>query len=151
MRLNFCTCKPCLFLLIFLAIPYILSAQTPAVEFETLLNADVVTYAQASRFVLDAAQVSEKGEAFEYAVSQGWLPENTGAEDAAQLDKIALLLARAFDINGGLLYSLTKNSRYAYRELKYKNVIQGRVDSSMPVSGERLVFYVNRLLTQVKE
>jgi len=118
-------------------------------ELENLLNTEIVTYAQATRFVLEAAEefiTNDPNEAFQYAVNNRWLPLNTRADGNARLDHIALLLARSFDIKGNLLYSITKNSRYAYRELKYMNVIQGRVVSSMPVSGERLVFYVNKLL-----
>jgi len=134
-------------------IPGFVSAQfnSTAMELENLLNAEVVTYAQATRFVLEAAEefvTNDPNEAFQYAVSNRWLPLNTRADGNARLDHIALLLAHSFDIKGGLLYSITKNSRYAYRELKYMNVIQGRVISSMPVSGERLVFYVNRLLAR---
>ncbi|MCL2806521.1 MAG: hypothetical protein FWD26_11350 [Treponema sp.] len=134
---------------LFLTITCFLSAQSPAEEFENLLNTQTVTYAQASRFILEAAEVpAALDDAFQYAVEHGWLPRYAGSNDEARLKHIALLLAGAFDIKGGLLYSLTKNSRYAYRELKYINVIQGRVASSMPVSGERLVFYVNRMLAR---
>jgi len=130
-------------------------AQTPgqgqsvAAEIETLLNTRAVTYAQASRFVLEAADVlaaSDANEAFNYAQENGWLPGNIAAEDEAQLNHISRLLMRSFQVKGGLLYSVTKSSRYAYRELIYISVIQGRVDATMPVSGERLLFYVGRML-----
>jgi len=137
---------------LFLLIPVFIFAQSPAAEFENLLNTDVVSYAQASRFVLEAADIMSSSdaanEAFQYAFNRGWLPKNVNAEDKAQLNHIALLLVNSFDVKGGLLFSITNNSRYAYRELKYINVIQGRVDSAMPVSGERLIFYTNRLLVR---
>ena len=134
-----------------LLIPVYLCAQTvsPAVEFENLLNTDVVTYAQACRFILEAAEIfvtSDPEEAFRYAADRGWLRKNIGSQTRAQLNHISCLLTHSFDIKGGLLYSITKSPRYAYRELKYINVIQGRVDATMFVSGERLIFYVNRLL-----
>ncbi|MCL2443490.1 MAG: hypothetical protein FWD13_08530 [Treponema sp.] len=151
MKFRFLNGKICVLFFLFMAIPgYIFSqAVSPAVEFENLLNTEVVTYAQAARFVLQAAEVSGVNtpqEAFLYAVSQGWLPRNTREAEEARLDNIALLLSGSFDVRGSLLYSITKNSRYAYRQLRYMNIIQGRVVSSMPVSGERLVFYVNMLL-----
>ena len=144
--------KICLFFIL-LTIPGCLFAQavSPAEEFENLLNTDVVTYAQACRFVLEAAEVlvsNDSVEAFRYASSRGWLPNNAGSDDKAQLNHISRLLMRSFDIKGGLFYSITRSSRYAYRELKYMNIIQGRVDATMPVSGERLIFYVNRLLAR---
>jgi len=117
-------------------------------ELENLLNTKAVTYAQASRFVLEAADVlvaNDPEEAFQFAAGKGWLPENASPNDEARLDGIALLLAGSFDVKGGLLFSFTNNSRYAYRELKYADVISGRVHAAMPVSGERLVYYANSL------
>jgi len=153
MKLRFSLRKSSFLLFLLLLIPCLVPAQnvSPAAEFENLLNTQAVTYAQASRFVLEAADVlvtRDVQEAFEYVVNQRWLPENIGADDEARLDHVALLLVKAFNINGGLLYSVTGNARYAYRELRYMNVIQGRVVSSMPVTGERLIFYVNRLLVR---
>ncbi|MCL2760010.1 MAG: hypothetical protein FWD22_07340 [Treponema sp.] len=126
-------------------------ANSPAAEFEVLLNTGVVTYAQAARFVLEASEAfvtNNPNEAFDFAMQNGWLPGKVTPDDNAQLNHISRLLMRSFNLKGGIFYSITKSSRYAYRELVYKNVIQGRADATMPVSGERLIFYVNRLLTQ---
>jgi outer membrane protein OmpA-like peptidoglycan-associated protein len=133
-----------------LTVPSSLSAQSTAAEIETLLETKVVTYAQAARFVLEAADVritNNPEEAFYYAVQRNWLPKNVTSNDPAQLNKISLLLMRSFNVNGGLFYSIFKNPHYAYRELVYKNVIQGRHAPSMQVSGERLLFFVNRIFS----
>lgn len=144
-----------------LTIPAFLYAQTDplgnrsaAEEIETLLNTKVVTYAQASRFVLEAANVlavNDPEEAFNYVLMQGWLPKKTAAGDPAKLEYISLLLMRSFDFKGGMMYSITKaqtalSAHYAYRELSYLNVILKRSDPAMLVSGELLLFYVNRQL-----
>jgi len=126
-------------------------ARSTAEEIEVLLNTKAITYAQASRFVLEAANVlavKDHQEAFNYAIENGWLPKNVLPDALARLDHISLLLMRSFDTSGGIMYTLTKNSRYAYRELIYLNVIQNRADPSMFVSGERLLFYVNRLIAR---
>jgi len=131
-----------------LAVPALLEAST-AEEIETLLGSAVITYAQASRFILEAANALVTGsgeEAFNYAAANNWLPENAVSGDSARLDHISLLLMRSFSMNGGIMYSLFGNSHYAYRELVYLNIIQGRTDPMMFVSGERLLFYVNRIL-----
>ena len=144
--------KSCLLVMCLLAVPAFLSAQSTAAEIEMLLGTRAVTYAQAARFVLEAADAritNNPEEAFNYAVQQNWLPKNAASGDLAKLDKISLLLMRSFDIRGGLFYSITKGiplgSRYAYRELVYSSIIQGRHDPDMLVSGERLIFYVNRI------
>jgi len=142
-----------LFTVYFLAILSFLSAQvsgerqSTAMEIETLLNTEAVTYEQASRFALQAANLYSE-DAFNYAVQNGWLPGNISHNDQAQLYHISRLLMRSFRVSGGLMYSITGSSHYAYRELVYINIIQGRTDPYMLVSGERLIFYVNRLFAR---
>ncbi|MCL2442374.1 MAG: OmpA family protein [Treponema sp.] len=143
----------------FLSIPAFLSAQvsaenhqhqSTAMEIETLLNTRAVTYAQASRFVLEAANVLAADnpiDAFNYAVQQSWLPGNVSPDGQARLNHISRLLMGSFNMSGGIMYSITKNSHYAYRELVYLNIIQTRSAPSMYISGERLLFYVSRILT----
>jgi len=143
--------------LLFLLLPAFLFAQqsatrqTAAQEIETLLNASAVTYAQAARFALEAsgaAVIESPREAFDYAVQQNLLPKNVSADDSVRLDRLSLLLMRSFDIKGGLFYTLFKSPRYAYRELAFLNVIQGRHDPKMIVTGERLLFYISRILSR---
>ena len=128
--------------------PAVLSAQSAADEIETLLKTGAVTYSAAARFLLEASEtlaVSDPAEAFRYAMEQGWLTKKASADDAARLDEICLLLMRAFGINGGLLFSVTGSPHFAYRELVYREIIQGRTDPHMNVSGERLLFYTDRV------
>jgi len=126
----------------------ILSAQTAA-EMETLLNTGAVTYAQAARFVLqaaDAATITSPAEAFKFAQEKNWLPKGVSPDTAARLDGISLLFMGSFGMKGGLLYSFAKNPHYAYRELVYRQAIQGRADPHMAVSGYQLIFITNRIL-----
>jgi hypothetical protein len=53
----------------------------------------------------------------------------------------------AFDIKGGAFYSLFKSPHYAYRALVYKGVIHGRADPEMIVSGDLLLYTVNRVMS----
>ncbi|MDR2717260.1 MAG: OmpA family protein [Treponema sp.] len=126
-----------------------LCAQTAA-ELEELLQTRAVTYAQAARFVLeaaDAASLKDQNLAFAFAAEQRWLPQKSVPCEPAKLDGVSLLLMRSFDVKGGVWYSLTKHHRYAYRELVYQDIIQGRADPKMTLSGEQLLFLINRLLS----
>ena len=137
-------------LLCLLTAPAFLGAQSTAQEIETLLNTNAVTYAQAARFALEASDtlaVQDHNEAFSYAAEHGWLPKNVSANDTARLDGVSLLLMRSFNINGGIFYSVTNSPHYAYRELTYKDVIQGRADPAMKVSGELFLFLTGRILS----
>jgi len=135
-------------LLCLLLLPSFLNAQSAAEEIEILLNTNTVTYAQAARFTLEASGVliANPQEAFNAAINRGWLPENTTAGDYARLDNICLLIMSSFNMKGGIMYSIFKNPRYAYREFLYQNIIQGRSDPMMIVSGKMLLFYINKLL-----
>jgi len=126
-------------------------AQSTATEFETLLATDAVTYAQASRFVLEASDVlvtSDPEEAFLYAITREWLPKYAEPDDTALLGGVSLLLMRSFNVEGGFMYNVSKNTHSAMRELMYRNIIQGSADTFTIVSGEQLVFYVGRLLNE---
>jgi hypothetical protein len=124
-------------------------SQSTAAEIETLLSAKTVTYAQAARFVLEAANAlatDNREEAFNYAVQQNWLPKKLSSGDSARLNYISLLIMRSFKLKGGIMYTITKGPHYAYRELVYLDVIQNRSDPSVLVSGEQLLYYINRIL-----
>ena len=119
---------------------------------EALLASGAVTYADAALLVLEAAERIDPAagtsadDAFRFAAERGWLPRDAGADYAARLDGLSLLVMRAFDFKGGLFYTLTKSPHHAYRELGYRGVIQGRADPMMSVSGDLLLFTVNRVL-----
>ncbi|MDR2965055.1 MAG: hypothetical protein LBU88_04700 [Treponema sp.] len=141
--------KYAFFIIILLIITGFLPAQSTASEIEALLETNTVTYAQAVRFVLDAADVlstSNPEEAFRYAVEQKWLPQGVSPGDIARLDGISLLIMRSFDLKGGIMYSIFKNPHYAYRELVYKDIIYGMIFPKMTVTGENLLIYIARLL-----
>ena len=139
-----------------LATPILLYAQVAA-EIEKLLETEAVSYEQAAWLVLEAADLSGSFEgsapdgAFNYAAGQGWLPQKAAPGDKASLEGVSLLVMRSFGIKGGLFYSLIKNPHYAYREMVYQDLIQGRSDPQMPVSGDLLLFLVNRVLSRAEE
>jgi len=128
-------------------------AQT-ATEIEKLLETEALSYEQAAWLVLEAADLSgsfEADGAFNFAAQQGWLPKKAKPQDKARLDGVSLLVMRSFGIKGGLFYSLTKNPHYAYREMVYQDIIQSRSDPKMHVSGDLLLFLVNRVLSRTEE
>ncbi|MCL2720325.1 MAG: hypothetical protein FWD47_03180 [Treponema sp.] len=123
-------------------------SQSIAQEMENLLATSQVSYAQAARFILRASgsfTTANQEDAFWFAATRSWLPENINPQDSARLDAVCLLLMKAFNIEGGIMYSITKNPHYAYRELVYKNIVQGNVDPFTRITGEQLIFYVNRV------
>jgi len=136
-------------------LPVFLSAQTAA-EIEEILAANAVNYQQAARLALKAADLPafmefeslpNGEEAFNYAADKRWLPKRATGSGKASLEGVSLLIMGSFNIKGGLLYSLFRNPHYAYREMVYQDIIQGRADPGMNVSGEQLLFLINRVLS----
>ena len=122
-----------------------------AAEIEELLSTNAVTYEEAAWFVLRVAEtpgINGPAQAFSFAAERNWLPPRAAANAAARLDGLSLLVMQSFGFDGGLLFTLTKNSRYAYRELQNKGIIQGRADPGMDVSGDLLLYIISRVLSR---
>ena len=138
-------------LFVFFLAAFTLSAQTAA-EMDLLLETNELTTAKAARFVLGALEMLPEAlagnaaemEAYSLAQSNGWV--KSSADSSITLRELSFLMVKAFDIKGGLMYSLAKNPRYAYRELKYQKIIQGRSDPAMKVSGRRFLQILDRAL-----
>ena len=139
---------------LFIAFTAFLPAQT-ASEIEKLLDTKALCYEDAVLFILLAADIPDavnsvsfgSSEAFRLARDRQWLPKKAAPGNEARLDGISLLIMRAFDMKGGLFFTLFKNPHYAYRELVYREVIQGKADPGMEVSGVNLLFFINRIFT----
>jgi hypothetical protein len=140
----------------FLLLCAALNAQT-ADEIQTLMQTPAVSYAQAARFVLEAAEVTgsydkKSGQdAVRFAIEKNWLPQKAGAQDVISLEELSLLIMRAFNLTGGPMYNLFHNAHYSYREMVFKNLIQGRTDPQMKVSGYTMILIVNRLLFLIEK
>ena len=140
--------KLILVLCFLLVLPAFLYSQT-AQRIETLLSSDALSYGQVVQFVLEAADLSgfaSPQAAFYYAAEQNWLPRNVTAGDLVTLNGLSFLIMQAFEIRGGIFYSLFRNPHYAYRELVHRNIILGRIDPGMFVSGDTLLYVVNRVI-----
>jgi len=139
-----------------LALPVSLFGQT-ADGIEFFLQIKAVSYEQAAWLVLEAANVSvaynrfSSDEAFRFAMEKGWLSSQAKPSESIKLREISLLIMRAFGIKGGPMYTIFKNPHYAYREMVYQEIIQGRADPGMTVSGELLLFLVNRVLFRMDD
>jgi hypothetical protein len=140
------------FLLCFLlAVPCFVFGQT-ADRIERLLGQDKVSYSDAALLVLeaaghiDSARQASADDAFSFAMERGWLPPGAEAGGEAKLNGVSLLVMQAFEIDGGYLYSFFKNPHYAYRAMVYRGIIQGRADPQMFVSGDLLLYTVNRVM-----
>jgi hypothetical protein len=124
-------------------------AQTAA-ELERVLTLPAVAYADAAWFVFNAAGTvlpeNSAAGAYRFAADNKWLPKKAAADAPLTLGDVSLFIMQAFNIKGGLMYTLIPGPRYAYREILYRKIITGRAYSTMRVSGERLLRILSRAL-----
>ena len=141
------------FLIVWFLFAFPVFSQT-AQRLEALLNTEALSYDEAAAFVLEAANIrpanapvfAGPAQAFSFAVEQNWLPRKAEGSDAARLDEVSLLIMKAFGFRGGAFYTLFQTPHYAYRELQYRNMLEGRTLPAMNVSGELLLFVLSRAL-----
>jgi len=144
------------FILSLLLTPAFLNAQT-ADMIEQLLQTKTVTCGQAALFVLQAADVpgsydrASAEQAFRFAAEKQWLTGKAAPSKNISLKEVSLLIMQAFGIKGGPMYSIFKNPHYAYREMVYQDIIQGRTDPEMAISGDLFLYLVNRVLYNVDD
>jgi hypothetical protein len=129
--------------------PALLPAQT-AERLDALLDTPELSYAQAAMIVLPAAGLAGEDvspeAAFAEARIRGLLPKKAAPGGAVRLRELAFLIMGAFNMKGGLFYTLFPGPRYAYRELVHRRLIQGRNDPALTLSGERLLRILGRAL-----
>ena len=123
-----------------------------AAEIEGLLSQKEITCAQAAYFTLAMAldNPPANGEgAFVFAREQGWLPAQADSSGPITMGGLSLLVMKAFDLKGGLLYRLFENPRYAFREMTDRGFISGRAYSTLTVSGEQFLRIAGNVLTYI--
>ena len=113
------------------------------------MDTPVVKCAQAAYFVLGSSSGNvglEPDAAFRFARDQGWLPQRAAVDDPISLGAFSFLIMKAFNIKGGLLYTIFPGPRYAFRSMTSLNIIQGTADPAMTVSGERFLLILGNAL-----
>jgi len=141
------------YLVIFLLFSPAIAFAQNAAELEAMLKAETVSASSAARFVLGAADLLESGlsgpaaerAAYDIASSNGWI--KVPGDESLTMKDTALLIMKAFNIKGGLMYSLFNNPRYAYREMVYQKLISGHMDGGMKVYGVRFLQILDKVIS----
>ena len=142
-----------LLLLSFLIFHFSFAFAQTAAEMDAVLELDEISAARAARFVLGAADLLPPGisgpeaekAAYDKAVSNRWIGAASG-EEAVTLKEASFLIMKAFNLKGGVMYTLLENPRYAYRELVYRRIIMGKADQDMKVSGPKLLLILDKVI-----
>ncbi len=145
-----------LFLLFFILISavMILSAQSNLI-IDDLLGEEKATFGKTAYLALAAAGIIPEEATLEDAIyvleKQEWRIDLKEPEDPITLGEFSFLLMKAFNIQGGLMYSIIPGPRYACRELAYLKIIPGNTSPYRAPSGEEVVRILGRLLEWKEE
>mgnify|MGYP000887519724 CR=1 FL=1 len=124
-----------------------------AQRLDQILEAKEATFGQAAYLMLTAGDSISDTADFKTAfdelknVNPKWIPDSVSEADIIPLGTYALLLMQTFDIKGGLMYRMYPCARYAYRDLRYLAVIQGKTDPSDSVTGVSMLQMFGRIET----
>lgn len=130
---------------------FCLGAQS-ADSIDEILGAEQVSWGKIVRFSLAAAGLIDESESEETAIdfirSRGW---NTGEKDPDEqvnLGELSLLLMESFQIEGGILFTLTRSPRYAAREVVSRQWAKGGPFD--PVSGMEFLTIIGNVSRAVE-
>ena len=127
-----------------------LSAQSNQLVDEVLAQ-NPVQFGHAAYLALTAGgQIPETAtteEAATWATQHKWAPPGLKATDALPLDQYSFILMKAFDLKGGIFFTIFPGPRYALRELSFLRIASSPVWSDKKISGDEAM----RMLTKAMD
>ena len=118
-----------------------LAAYAQRADFVTrLIGADTVTYGEVCYLSAVHQGFVDENASYEAAlrslVQRGQVVPSIDVNGAVPLQELSRLMAKMWDIKGGLMYRATKRSaRYAFRQFKVDGVLSATADPSEKASG----------------
>ncbi|NLM00458.1 MAG: hypothetical protein GX220_03265 [Treponema sp.] len=126
-----------LFVIAFFTISFVSAQSADAVT--KALEAKKITYGQGAYFVATALSLISDADSEEMAinalVNSGYIDSEYKANEIMRNDDFSLLCMKAWNIKGGLFYTLTKSRRYAFREFKSLGFLPFSADPSYGIAG----------------
>ncbi|MFW6363148.1 MAG: hypothetical protein ACOC0D_04820 [Spirochaeta sp.] len=130
-----------------------LSAQA-AEDIETLLSKDSVTYSDAAYIMLGTADRIDSDASPEQAFQllQELIPHFSGinGSDPVTTAEVSLIGNHVFQVSPGILARLTGSPRYAFRDARFRRILQSQVNPNDPVSGNSLIQLAGQYSTYVE-
>ncbi|MGI5090549.1 hypothetical protein ABK01_08030 [Treponema sp. OMZ 305] len=122
-----------------------------AEKIDKILETEAATFGQAAYLIQTALDDGSDGLDFETAFerfkseNQNLIRDSVTAEDVIPVKTYAFLLMKAFDVKGGMMYRIYPCPRYAYRDLRYLAVIQGKNNPDASMTGASMLQILGRV------
>ncbi len=104
------------------------------------LALETASFRHSAYIILSAANLIPEDASVEDALTKldslKWLPVQGKEQETINLGDLSFLVMKAFDLPGGLLYSLFPSPRYAVRELLHRGIIINHGNPNRQVSSE---------------
>jgi hypothetical protein len=124
-------------------------AAQDAAFIERISSSNALSCAEAAYLVMVGAEKTNEAESPDQALidarTLGAATTSMTGESPIRMDRFAFMIMKAFELKGGIFYSLFPSPRYAYRELISKGVIQGNADPADPVDGSMALRMTGRV------
>ena len=134
---------------LFIAAAFGQSAQ----KIDEILKSGEATFGQAAYLILTALGSASDDTDFAAAFDeirkhdQKWIHNSVTAEDSIPVKAYAFLLMNAFNMERGMMYRIYPCPRYAFRDLRYLAIIQGKDDPDAPMTGAEMLQILARIET----
>lgn len=115
---------------------------------DILLASDSISIAEAAYIVLGAAGHISPDDSTKLAFDE--LRRLTPAftdrnpETSITIAELSLIGMKAFDVPPGILFRLTGAARYAFRDVRHRNILQDQLNPADPVSGSTAIRLTGR-------
>ena len=124
-----------------------------AEKVDKILETEKATFGQAAYLIQTALDDSSDGLDFETAFdrfkseNQNVIRDSVTPDDVIPVKTYAFLLMKAFNVKGGMMYRIYPCPRYAYRDLRYLAIIQGKNNPDAPMTGAAMLQILSRIDT----
>lgn len=136
------------FVVAFFVLPSTFSQSSEKVS--TIIAADNATAGQiaylAGTYTNLVSEDDDYARSFVVMSDAGYFPSRTSVDETVSLLQASYIFAKAVNLKGGLLYSLTGSARYAFKELKAKGILPATSDPDMKISGRDAINIFNECI-----
>lgn len=119
--------------------------------FTGVLEAEKTTWEQAVFLVLGGSEriaiEAAPADAWQSFTDSGWFTKLPDPKSPITTAQYSYIISKAFNVKGGLWYTLFKSQRYSYRELVHKGVVPGSFDPSSAVKGTEALKIVDKAIS----
>jgi hypothetical protein len=118
---------------------------------DKILETEKATFGQAAYLIQTALNAGSDEIDFDTAFdrfksgNQHLIRDSVTADDVIPAKTYAFLLMKAFDVKGGMMYRIYPCPRYAYRDLRYLAVIQGKNNPTASMTGTTMLQIFSRI------